>query len=108
MSGKLISREPVVHACHPAERLVPISEDDLLLRKVGTHTVHDDSAQYRNGDVWECDDCHRRWTLNWSGSVEKGYRSKGQWHGSMRIMPCRTDWVSESPRKWKRRMKESQ
>jgi len=109
MSGTVISRRPAAHTCRVAQLLELITEAmttgrfGLPSEMIGRNLVHDDSMNYRDGDVWECDSCHRRWTLQWpndqprnSGIIERG---------SVRVLPCWRDWVVESPRKWKKRMK---
>ena len=97
MSGKLIHRGPIIHVCHPGCILEPLGESELHLPPE-TIMIRDKTSDYRNGDIWECDDCKRRWTLNWSGPIEGK-----NW---MRIMPNSSDWVPESKRKWRKRINE--
>lgn len=97
MSGHLVHSAPPVHHCNPA---VEIREEPYPGRPASEGTakwIHDLSANFRHGDVWECDDCGRRWTLVWAGRVARG--------GSVRVLPNSGDWVAESKRVWKKRLK---
>jgi len=102
MSGKLVKQgvkqgKEVQHYCRPACVLVSVVGTSLEHLGPGVMIIHDESNKYRNGDVWECDECHLRWTLQWTGQVGSRYH--------IRILPDSTDWVPETKRQFKRRMK---
>ena len=108
MSGKVIYEPPPRHRCEPWGHHEPITEERIAksgkdlggfpMAMLGQQIWHDDSHEYREGTVLECEECGRRWTL---GPI-------AQYANRIRLMHSEEDWVPEPKWRWRLRTRHQQ